>query len=118
VPDQSIIQENGEKYNRLIATRGNDYLLVYNYNNNNMKLDLTKISGTKKNVWWMTAATGKLKYLGEFDNKVLTFRYHPQSARVEDGVLIAIDSTKDYLKKDQTELSPDGYKAKERDLNE
>jgi hypothetical protein len=49
---------------------------------------------------------------------VLTFRYHPQSAHVEDGVLIAIDSDKDYLKKDQTELSPDGYKAKERDLNE
>ncbi len=118
VPDQSVILENGEKYNRLIATRGNDYLLVYNYNNNNMKLDLTKISGEKKNVWWMTAATGKLKYLGEFDNKVLTFRYHPQSARVEDGVLIAIDSSKDYLKKGQTELSPDGYKAKERDLNE
>jgi hypothetical protein len=83
-----------------------------------MRVDLTKISGTKKNVWWMTAATCKLKYLGEFDSKLLTFRYHPQSARVEDGVLIAIDNTKDYLKKDQTELSPDGYKAKERDLNE
>ena len=118
VADQSIIQENGEKYNRLIATRGNDYLLVYNYNNNPMTLDLTKISGAKKNVWWMTAATGQLKYLGEYDSKVLTFRYHPQSARVEDGVLIAIDTTKDYLTKDQTELSPDGYKAKERDLNE
>ena len=66
----------------------------------------------------MTAATGKLKYLGEFDNKVLTFRYHPQSSRVEDGVLIAIDSDKDYLTKGQIELSSDGYKAKERDLNE
>ena len=118
VADQSIIVNNGERYDRLIATRGNDYLLVYNYNGNVMKLDLTKISGDKKNVWWMTAATGKLKYLGEFDSKVLTFRYHPQSARIEDGVLIAIDSNKDYLKKDQTELSPDGYKAKERDLNE
>ena len=83
-----------------------------------MKLDLTKISGEKKNVWWMTAATGKLKYLGEYDSKVITFRYHPQSARIEDGVLIAIDNTKDYLTKDQTELSPDGYKAKARDLNE
>ena len=30
----------------------------------------------------------------------------------------ALLCTKDYLKKDQTELSPDGYKAKERDLNE
>ena len=37
---------------------------------------------------------------------------------VEDGVLIAIDSSKGYLTKEQTELSPDGYKAKERDLNE
>jgi hypothetical protein len=118
VADQSIIKDNGAQYNRLIATRGNDYLLVYNYNGNAMKLDLTKISGSKKNVWWMTASTGKLKYLGEFDSKVLTFRYHPQSARIEDGVLIAIDSTKDYLTKEQTELSPDGYKAKERDLNE
>ena len=118
MPDQSIIQDNGEKYDRLIATRGNDYLLVYNYTGRLMKLDLTKISGSKKNVWWMTAATGKLKYLGEFDSKVLSFRYHPSSARVEDGVLIAIDSSKDYLKKDQTDLSPDGYKDKERDLNE
>ena len=116
--DQSIIQDNGEKYDRLIATRGSDYLLVYNYNGNIMKVDLSKISGQKKNVWWMTAATGKLNYLGEYDSKVLTFRYHPQSARVEDGVLIAIDASKDYIQKDQIDLSPDGYKAKERDLNE
>jgi hypothetical protein len=32
--------------------------------------------------------------------------------------LIAIDSDKDYLTKGQIELSSDGYKAKERDLNE
>ena len=83
-----------------------------------MRIDLTKISGSKKKVWWMTAATGKLKYLGEFASKVLTFRYHPQSARIEDGVLIAIDAAKDYLKDDQTDLSPDGYKSKARDLNE
>ena len=118
VADQSVILDNGEKYNRLIATRGTDYLLVYNYNGNTMKIDLTKISGAKKHVWWMTAATGRLKYLGEFDSKVLTFRYHPDQGRVEDGVLIAVDNTKNYLKKEQQELSPDGYKSKERDLNE
>ena len=66
----------------------------------------------------MTAATGRLKYLGEYDSKVLIFRLHKEGFGIEDGVLIAIDSTKDYLKKDQTYLSPDGYKAKERDLNE
>ena len=32
VPDQSVIAgTNGERYDRAIATRGNDYLLVYNY---------------------------------------------------------------------------------------
>ena len=32
IPDQSVIAgNNGVRYERLIATRGNDYLLVYNY---------------------------------------------------------------------------------------
>ena len=32
VPDQSVIAgQNGERYDRAIATRGNDYLMVYNY---------------------------------------------------------------------------------------
>lgn len=118
VPDQSIIVENGEKYDRLIATRGNDYLLVYNYTSRLMKLDLTKISGDKKNVWWMEASTGHLRYLGEFDSKVLTFRMHKEGTGVEDGVLIAVDAAKDYLKKDQVELPAQPWTGKERDLNE
>ena len=118
VPDQSIIQENGTKYDRLIATRGNDYLLVYNYTSRVMKVDLTKISGDKKNVWWMNASTGALRYLGEYDSKVLTFRMHKQGAGIEDGVLIAIDNTKDYLQKDQVQISDMSLSGKARDLNE
>ena len=118
VADQSVIEDNGEKYNRLIATRGNDYLLVYNYNSNAMRLNLTKISGDKKKVWWMSAANGQLRYLGEYENKVMTFRYHPQTTGIEDGVLIAVDASKDYLKEDQQQLSADGYQPKARDLNE
>ena len=52
VPDQSIIVgKNGVKYDRLIATRGKDYMLIYNYNSNVMKIDLRKISGKKKLLW-------------------------------------------------------------------
>ena len=118
VPDQSIIQDNGEKYDRLIATRGTDYLLVYNYTSRLMKLDLTKISGTKKNVWWMNAGTGALRYLGEYDSKVLAFRMHKQGIGIEDGVLIAVDASKDYLQKDQIEISDQTLAGKARDLNE
>ena len=118
VPDQSIILDNGQQYDRLIATRGADYLLVYNYTSRIMKLDLTKISGTKKNVWWMNAGTGMLRYLGEYDSKVLAFRMHKQGPGIEDGVLIAVDASKDYLQKDQIEISDQTLAGKARDLNE
>ena len=96
VPDQSIVLNNGTQYERLAATRGNDYLLVYNYTSRDMKIDLRKITGDKKKVWWMDARTGKMTYLGLFENKVLTFRPHKTSEGIEDGVLIAIDASKNY----------------------
>ena len=118
VPDQSIIVENGKQYDRLIATRGNDYLLVYNYTSRDMKLDLTKISGKKKNVWWMNAGTGILRYLGEYESKVLTFRPHKTGFGIEDGVLIAVDAAKSYLANDQVRIAGHTLGGKERDLNE
>ncbi|MCR5578392.1 MAG: glycoside hydrolase family 140 protein [Prevotella sp.] len=118
VGDQSIIVDNGTKYDRLIATRGIDYLLVYNYTSRDMKLDFTKISGEKKNVWWMSAGTGILRYLGEYDSKVLTFRPHKTGFGIEDGVLIATDATKDYLAKDQIRIADRSLGGKARDLNE
>jgi len=70
---------------------------------------------------WFDAATGDLKYIGEFDSKVLTF--NPQNPKrssggISDGVLIAIDSSKNYLGKDQKQISDTSVGAKARDLNE
>ena len=118
VPDQSIVQDNGLQYNRLAATRGTDYLLVYNYTSRDMKIDLRKISGEKKKVWWMNAGTGKLTWLGEYDSKVLTFRPHKVGEGIEDGVLIAIDSDKDYLLPDQPEISATPVSGPTIDRNE
>ena len=48
LPDQSVIYKgNGSKYNRLICTRGTDYLLVYSYMGGNVNVDLSKVSGEK-----------------------------------------------------------------------
>lgn len=100
IADQSIIAgKNGERYDRMIATRGNDYLLVYNYSGKPMDIDLTKISGAKKNVWWMNPADGTLTYLGEMDSKVTTFSVDGAYMRGGDRVLIAVDSSKNYLDK-------------------
>lgn len=118
IPDQSIVQDNGLQYNRLAATRGTDYLLVYNYTSRDMKIDLRKISGEKKKVWWMNAGTGKLTWLGEYNSKVLTFRPHKVGEGIEDGVLIAIDSDKDYLQPDQPEISATPVSGPTIDRNE
>ena len=119
VPDQRIIAgKNGTKYDRLIATRGKDYLLVYNNNRNRMTIDLTRISGKKKQVWWMNPVNGTLTYLGVFDSKVTTFEPQVFATLPGDGVLIAMDSSKKYLTTQQTELSTTGMTTSKRDLNE
>lgn len=105
IADQSIIAgTNGERYDRVIATRGEDYLLVYNYSAKPMSIDLTKISGEKKNVWWLNPADGQLTYLGEYDNKVAEFTYDAAYLRGCDRVLIAVDATKNYLDTNATQL--------------
>lgn len=105
VPDQTVIASgNGEKYERLIGTRGEDYLLIYNYTSRDMTVDFTKVSGDKKNVWWMNAQNGELTYLGEHANKTVTFRMKNDEPGLHDGVLIAIDAGKEYLSKEQRNI--------------
>ena len=44
IPDQTIVAgKNGERYDYVIATRGNDYLLVYNFSGRPMDLSLIHI---------------------------------------------------------------------------
>ncbi|MGN1263592.1 MAG: glycoside hydrolase family 140 protein [Prevotella sp.] len=118
VADQSAIADNGTRYDRLIATRGNDYLLVYNYTGRDMCIDLKKIEGKKKRVWWMNPTDGRLTYIGTYDNITKTFRYHPAADGVRDGVLIAIDATKDYIAEDQMYITDDTAPKKPKDLTE
>ena len=96
-PDQSIILDKGEKYERLIATRGKDYLMVYNHTGREMHIRLDAIDGKRKSVWWMDAATGTIKHIGTYNSKTLT--YNPASAQgsANDGVLIAMDEKCNYL---------------------
>jgi hypothetical protein len=44
----------------------------------------------------MDAATGRFTFLGEFDSKVCTFRPHKTIDGIEDGVLIAVDASRNY----------------------
>lgn len=119
IPDQSIIsRNNGKGYDRLAATRGKDYLMVYNYTSRDMDVDLTTISGKKKKVWWMDCQTGNLTFIGTFDNSrhqhFTAIRRTDSTLPVNDGVLIAIDHSHEYLSKEQKNiLTPMGDKKKD-----
>jgi len=106
VPDQSVIAgQNGERYERAIATRGNDYLLVYNYTGRPMQIDLSKISGVKKNCWWFNPKNGALEYIGEFEGtKITGFQIDVAYNSGNDRVLIAVDSSKNYIPKDNKSI--------------
>ena len=96
-PDQSIIMDNGEKYERLIATKGNDYLMVYNHTGREMRIRLDAISGKRKSVWWMDAATGTIRQIGTYNSKTLTYNPASDQGSKNDGVLIAMDEKCNYL---------------------
>ena len=98
VPDQSIIiGGEGYRYDRLAATRGNDYLLVYNYSGRPMQIDLTKISGNRKKAWWFNPQNGEYSLIGEFDNKPASFQYDAAYMMGEDRVLVVTDASKSYV---------------------
>lgn len=100
VPDQSVIQnENTDnmQYYRIIATRGDDYILVYNYVNRAMEIDLSKISGAKKKAWWYDPTDGKLEYIGEFNNGIHRFLNDSYYGSGNDFVLIITDASVNYV---------------------
>lgn len=100
VPDQSIILgDNGPQYERVVATRGKDYLLVYNYTCRLMELDLSKISGQKKKAWWYSPVSGKLEFIGELSNGKQTFIHDSGYGAGNDWVLVVTDAAVDYVEK-------------------
>ena len=70
VPDQSLIAgSNGEKYGRLLATRGKNYAMVYTYTGRNINVNMGKIDGDKVKASWFNPRDGKTTAIAEFDNK-------------------------------------------------
>ena len=98
IPDQSVIVNlNGSQYERVVATRGKDYILAYNYTNRMTEIDMTKISGTKKKAWWYSPVNGSASYIGEFDNGKQSFAHDSGYGSGNDWVLIITDSNVSYV---------------------
>ncbi|MCA5004705.1 glycoside hydrolase family 140 protein [Sphingobacterium bovistauri] len=89
IPDQTIIAENGERYDRLIATRTDDYAFIYNYSGREMKIIMGKLKGDKVKASWFNPRTGETIIIGELENKGIQI-FKPQGEHKDgnDWVLI------------------------------
>lgn len=97
VPDQSIIFGNGERYDRAVATRGEDYMLIYTYTNAPMEINLSKISGAVKKSYWYDVQTGEITAGKTLNGSVKTVQFDGPTGPGNDHVLIVVDArSKEY----------------------
>jgi hypothetical protein len=69
VPDQSLIAgQNGLKYERLIATRGRDYVMVYTYTGRDINLKMGTIDADQVKASWFNPRDGKITVIGQVAN--------------------------------------------------
>ena len=67
VPDQSIIADGqGEKYDYIVATRGNRYALIYTYTGNSFSVDMGKFTASEYSASWFNPRNGTSTEIGEF----------------------------------------------------
>jgi hypothetical protein len=90
IPDQSLIAgEEGNKYEKLIATRGKDYAFIYTYTGRNISVNMGIIKGRQVKASWYSPRDGSRKEIGTYPNKgVIVFDPPAEPRNGNDWVLI------------------------------
>lgn len=98
VPDQDLIAgANGERYERIIATRGESYAFLYTFSGRPFEVRMGRISGGKVTAWWFDPRTGQARRQGEFANKgVRTFEPPGTPGEGNDWVLVLDDAARKF----------------------
>jgi hypothetical protein len=83
VPAQELVADNGDKYNYVAATMGNDYAMLYVYNGRNFKVNIHKLKFYPSKATWFNPGTGEKKMIATGRNEV-SDRYDPPG-ELKDG---------------------------------
>lgn len=94
VNDQTVIAgQNGTRYERVTATRGESYLFVYTYTGRPFQIRMGRISGKQVQAWWYNPRSGQASSIGTLPNEgVRTFTPPDRN----DWVLVIDDATKQF----------------------
>jgi hypothetical protein len=93
VPNQSLIAgQQGEKYDRLIATGGKRYAFVYTYNARNMEINTTGLQGSKIKASWYNPRNGEYTPIGNFAKKKLLSFIPPGEKKLGNDWVLVLDA--------------------------
>jgi len=90
VPANDLLAEKqGEKYDYIAVTRGNDYVFAYTWNGRNISLDLQKMPGSKYKASWFDPRLGSYIEIGTYEKTgVLTFNPPGKKEPGNDWILV------------------------------
>jgi hypothetical protein len=98
VNDQAALAGGeAERYDRVLVTRGDHFLMAYTYTGRELTLQMGRISGEKVRAWWYDTRTGEAHRIGEFANSG-TRSFDPPGTPHEgnDWVLVLDDTSQDF----------------------
>lgn len=89
VPAQELVVDNGEKYERVLATKGKNYALFYVYNGREFKTDARYLKFVVTKCNWFNTRTGTKEKVSAFKNKgIVSFNPPGEQQNGNDWVLI------------------------------
>lgn len=98
VADQSLVAgDEGERYDRVLVTRGKNYLFAYAYTGRDFTLKLGSLTGSKLNVSWFNPRTGEVTSADSVANSgTRTFNPPGNAAPGNDWVLVLDDAAQSF----------------------
>ncbi|SDS94322.1 glycoside hydrolase family 140 protein [Microlunatus soli] len=92
--DPSIVHgDAGWRYDRILTTRGNEYLFAYSYTGRSFSLEMGHISGNQVKVWWYNTRNGASRADGTRTNSgIQTFNPPGGTENGNDWVLVLDDA--------------------------
>jgi hypothetical protein len=96
VPDQSLVADSLEGLDRIAATRGDGYAMVYSAQGRKFTVNMGKIGAAKLVARWYNPRTGTSEAAGEFDGAGTTEFTPPSEGFGSDWVLVLDDASKNF----------------------